>query len=122
MSAPAAPQQQPVRIGPAPDPRRPVTLPTWVNVVLVLILLVSCGAANNTSPPPPSSSEVADQVVQQLQNGDGSGAVPASGSDVQDLCRLLGAVLDGQKQKVDAVIGADASTQCAEAARQGAAH
>lgn len=34
--------------------------------------------------------------------------------------QLLGALLDAQKQKVDDVIGKDASTQCAEAARQGA--
>ncbi|HET8767603.1 MAG TPA: hypothetical protein VFM86_09790, partial [Pedococcus sp.] len=81
MSVPS-PQPPPYQAaGPGSDGRRPVTLPTWVNVVLVLILLASCGAAGDSSPTPPSSSEIADQVVQQLQNGgDGSGAVPASGS------------------------------------------
>ena len=63
---PLQPQATPVR--PAPDPRRPVTLPTWVNVVLVLILLVSCGAANDSTPTPPDAGEVASQVVQQLQS------------------------------------------------------
>ena len=115
---PLQPQATPVR--PAPDPRRPVTLPTWVNVVLVLILLVSCGAANDSTPTPPDAGEVASQVVQQLQS-DGTGIAPASGEDVQDLCRLMGAVLVGQKQKVDAVVGADSTTACAEAAREGAA-
>jgi len=100
--------------------RGPVTLPTWVNVVLVLTLLVSCGA-NRDTPSSPSSSEVANEVVNRLQdNADASGGGPVLGTDVQDLCRLLGAVLDGQKQKVDDVIGKDVTTQCAEAARQGA--
>lgn len=108
-------------MGPAPDPRRPVTLPTWVNVVLVLILLASCGAANDNSSNVPSSSEIANEVTQRLQNGsDGTGIMPASGQDVQDLCRLMGAVLKAQKQKVDTVVGADSATACAEAAREGA--
>jgi hypothetical protein len=95
-----------------------VTLPTWVNVVLVLTLFVSCGA-NRGTPSYPSGDSIANDVVNRLQNGaDGPGMV--SGSDVQDLCKLLGAVLDGQRQKVDDVIGADAATQCAGAARQGA--
>ena len=116
------PPLQPAPVRPASDRRTPVTLPTWVNVVLVLILFVSCGAATDSTPAPPSSSEIADQVTQRLQNGGGgSGIAPASGEDVQDLCRLMGAVLAGQNQKVDTVIGADATTQCAEAAREGAA-
>ena len=96
-----------------------MTLPTWVNVVLVLILLVSCGAANDTSPTPPDAGEIASQVAQQLQ-GDGTGVAPASGEDVQDLCRLMGAVLRSHKQKVDDAVGADSVSQCAEAARQAA--
>ena len=113
------PQRVPVTIG---GSRRPVTLPTWVNVVLVLTLFVSCGANRDTSSPStPSSADIANQVVQQLRNdADASGTGLASGADVHDLCTLLGAVLDAQKQKVDDVIGKDAATQCADAARAGA--
>ena len=116
---PPEPQSVPVTLG---GSRRPVTLPTWVNVVLVLTLFVSCGAnRDTTSQSTPSSSDIANQVVQQLQNGaDASGTGLVSGADVQDLCTLLGAVLDAQKQKVDDVIGKDAVTQCADAARAGA--
>jgi len=101
--------------------RRPVTLPTWVNVVLVLTLFVSCGANRDTSSYPQTdeiANQVADRVTNQLRNGtDGSGTV--SGADVQDLCKMLGAVLDAQKKKVDDVIPG-AATQCADAARQAA--
>ena len=117
MSVPPS-EPQPVTVG---GGRRPVTLPTWVNVVLILILLGSCNSARETTIGYPQTDDIANQVVSQLRNGpDGSGMAPASGSDVQDLCKLLGAVLDGQKQKVDDVVGTDTSTQCAEAARQGA--
>lgn len=98
--------------------RRPVTLPTWVNVVLVLTLFVSCGANRDTSSYP-STDSIANEVVNRLQNSDGTSG-SASTAEVQDMCQLLGALLDAQKQKVDDVIGKDASTQCAEAARQGA--
>jgi hypothetical protein len=117
---PPEPQPVPVTIG---GSRRPVTLPTWVNVVLVLTLFVSCGANRDTTsdPSPQSSADIANLVVRQLQNvADPSGTGLVSGADVQDLCTLLGAVLDAQKQKVDDVIGRDAATQCADAARAGA--
>ena len=113
-AGPPEPQPVPVTLG---GTRRPVTLPTWVNVVLVLTLFVSCGANRDTSSYP-STDSIANEVVNRVQNGrDGSGTV--SGSDVQDLCRLVGAMLDAQKQKVDDVIPG-AATQCADAARQGA--
>ncbi|MGO4342987.1 hypothetical protein [Pedococcus sp. 2YAF34] len=113
-AGPPEPKPVPVTVG---GTRRPVTLPTWVNVVLVLTLFVSCGANRDTSSYP-QTDEIANQVVNQLQNGtDGSGTV--SGADVRDLCKMLGAVLDAQKKKVDDVIPG-AVTQCADAARQAA--
>jgi hypothetical protein len=74
----AAPQPVPVTTGGA---RRPVTLPTWVNVVLMLTLFVSCGANRDASSDPstPSSADIATQVVEQLQNdADASGTGLAS--------------------------------------------
>jgi len=67
--------------GPSRPPGPIVRLPTWVNVVLVLLLFASCSAAN----PDDSARPV---------YGD-----PASSNDVRDLCRLLGAM--AQKQGVD---------------------
>lgn len=112
---PSEPPSVPVTVG---GNRRPVTLPTWVNVVLILTLFVSCGANRDTSSYP-QTDDIANQVVSRLQNGDGSGVAPASGADVKDLCTMLGAVLDAQKKKVDDVIPGAAS-QCADAARQAA--
>ncbi len=80
-----------------------VRLTTWVNVVLVLILLASCSGASNVS----------DLVV---RTGDGSGV--ASQAEVTDLCRLLGAVAAKQGVDVDTLFtGSSASTQCQDAAR-----
>jgi hypothetical protein len=91
-----------------PPPREPVggrppevRLPTWVNVVLVLILLGSCSGANDHGSSV-DTSQIADEVVQRLQ-GDGTttdtpGAI-ATREDVRQLCRLLARV--AAKQGVD---------------------
>lgn len=80
-----------------------VRLKTWVNVVLVLILLASCSGASNVS----------DLVV---QTGDGSGV--ASQAEVTDLCRLLGAVAAQQDIDLASVFPeSGATTQCQDAAR-----
>lgn len=80
-------------------------LPTWVNVVLVLILLSSCSAASN---------------VDQLVGGsDAQGIV--TDAEVRDLCRLLGAVAAEQSVDLDAALaGGETDTICATAAREGA--
>ncbi len=91
--------------GDAPSPAKSpiVRLPTWVNVVLVLTLLASCSGASNVS----------DLVV---QTGDGS--TVASQDEVNDLCRLLGAVAAKQDIDLDAVFaGSTSMTQCQDAAR-----
>ena len=100
---PPPPQTAPP--GAVPGPSKPpiVRLTTWVNVVLLLILLASCSGASNVS----------DVVV---QTGDGSDV--ASQAEVADLCRLLGAVAAKQDIDLDTVFtGADATTQCQDAAR-----
>ena len=87
-----------------PDPPKPpiVRLPTWVNVVLVLILLASCGANNNDYGNDPDASQIANQVVNQLQTaerlgypqragqlGRGRGPVPTAGGGGRqaEVCR-----------------------------------
>ena len=111
------PIQQPVQ----PPPRPPVVqLPTWVNVVLVLILLASCGAAND-SDPYVDTGGIANQVVNDLQSQSGWGtpAGPASSAEVEDLCRLLGAV--AAKEKVPlTVMDQDELTRCHEVAQEAA--
>ena len=73
-------------------------LPTWVNVVLVLILFASCGAANNS-----------DSVSGDLPTRD----------DVRDLCRLLGAVAERQGVDPDEVLVNQGSwTACREGLQQ----
>jgi hypothetical protein len=84
-----------------------VRLPQWVNVVLVLILLGSCGAAVDRSS---SAGEIASQVSTG-QSGDA-----ASAQDVEDLCRLLGAVAVKQGVDVDKVMSHNALTRCHELA------
>jgi hypothetical protein len=68
--------------GPDRPPGPIVRLPTWVNVVLVLILLASCGGAGA------ASSFESDAATKE---------------DVRDICRLLGAVAEKQAIDVDAV-------------------
>lgn len=88
---------------PGPPHSPIVRLKTWVNVVLVLILLASCSAASNVS----------DIVT---QTSDGSSV--ASQDEVTDLCRLLGAVAAKQDIDLDSVFaGSTATTQCQDAAR-----
>jgi len=85
-----------------------VRLPQWVNVVLVLILLASCGAAGDRSP---SAGEIASQVSTGGQSADA-----ASAQEVEDLCRLLGAVAVKQGVDPDKVMSHDALTRCHELA------
>lgn len=103
---PPGPPTAPPAAVPGP-PRSPIVrLKTWVNVVLVLILLASCSGASNVS----------DLVV---QTGDGSGV--AAQAEVTDMCRLLGAVAVKQDVDLDAVFsdstGSGTTTQCQDAAR-----
>lgn len=75
-----------------------VRLPTWVNVVLVLILLASCGAANNAV----SFSDDA-----------------ATRDDVRDLCRLLGVMAEKEAVDLEQVLADHGSaTACREGLQQ----
>ena len=91
MSEPSSPQPAPAPASPAasrpaPDPK--VRLQTWVNVILVLILLGSCGSSQL------SAGQVADAVVDRLGGAaESSGGMGPSSEDVVDLCRLVGAQL-----------------------------
>ena len=102
---PAAPAAPPAA---APGPAKPpiVRLKTWVNVVLVLILLASCSGASNVS----------DLVV---QTGDGSGV--ASQDEVTDLCRLLGRrggdAGRRPRRRLQCLRPSGTTTQCQDAAR-----
>jgi len=100
---------------PSPSSGRPpiVRLPQWVNVVLVLILLASCGAASDRSGGGPSSTDIADQVTSQLQ--DRTADAPST-EEVDDLCRLLGAVAVKQGVDLDKVMSHDVLTRCHELA------
>ena len=111
------PSQQPVQ----PSPKPPIVrLPTWVNVVLVLVLFASCSAANDDGPYVDGGS-VANEVVNRLQQQDISvlPGGPASTAEVEDLCRLLGAV--AAKQGVSlTVMNPDELTRCHEVAQEAA--
>lgn len=113
-------QQQPYA-QPQPPSKPPIVrLPTWVNVVLILILLASCGAAND-SDPYVSSEQIADEVVSRLQSRSGAGSPDglASSAEVEDLCRLVGAV--AAKEKVPlTVMSQDQLTRCHEVAQEAA--
>lgn len=104
------------------SPKQPIVrLQTWVNVVLVLILFASCSGHTNTVNAPDESS-IANQVVNQLQtqNGGGTQSGPASAPEVEDLCRLLGAV--AAKQGVPlTVMNPDEQTRCHEVAQEAVA-
>lgn len=100
---PTAPPTAPPAATPGPPSAPIVRLKTWVNVVLVLILLASCSGA----------SKVSDIVTQTT---DGSSV--ASQEEVTDMCRLLGAVAAKQDIDLDAVFaGSTSITQCQGAAR-----
>jgi hypothetical protein len=104
--------QHPPAAAPAPSGKPPIVpLPQWVNVVLVLILLASCGAARVGSGP--SAGEIANQVSAQVQSP--AGGAP-SAQEVEDLCRLLGAVAAKQGVSPDAVMSKDVLTRCHEVA------
>ena len=114
MSQPAHQPSQPSSKPPV------VQLPTWVNVVLVLTLIASCGAANDDSPSV-DSGRIANQVVDQLQSQGGWGAPdgPASTAEVEDLCRLLGAL--AAKEGVPlTMMSQDERTRCREVAQEAA--
>lgn len=100
--------------GITPEAQKPRRLPTWVNVVLVLILLVSCGAASRDDV---DSGSVATQVVQELRSDESSNGGVATADDIAQLCRLLAAV--ATKQGVDAaeVLGDDLGTACDDGVR-----
>ncbi|QKE82740.1 hypothetical protein [Arthrobacter sp. NEB 688] len=107
MSAPATPPPVPAFEPPPSGPTGPplVRLQTWVNVVLVIILLASCGAAGNAR----------DVVTQVVDGGDA-----ASSAQVEDMCRLLGAVAQKQGIDLDTVFPAssgDPSSSCRDVAR-----
>lgn len=102
--APSAPSKAPV-----------VRLPTWVNVVLVLILLVSCGAAGDRAP---SAEQIGNQVSERMVTGDGSAP---SAQEVEDLCRLLGAIAVKQGVSVAEVMSKDQLTRCHQLALDPAA-
>ena len=110
---------QPFHIAPQPDPPKQsaVRLQTWVNVVLVLILLASCGADRL------SAGSVADEVVGRLGtsgSGDSSYADVASREDVLDMCRLLGALAARDKINPTGVMSPEGMTQCHEVAQAAA--
>ena len=98
--------------GSTPGAQTPRRLPTWVNVVLILILLASCGAASRDD-----VDSVATQVVEQLRSDESANSGVASGDDIAQLCRLLAAV--AAKQGVDAaqVLGDDLGTACDDGVR-----
>jgi len=93
--------------------RRPeVSLPTWVNVVLILTLLGSCSGVNPSQVDPDS---VATEVVEKLRND--RPASPTS-DDVTQLCKLLAAVAAKQGLKVDDVLEEDLGSSCDVGARR----
>jgi hypothetical protein len=114
MSQTQQPYQQPGQ----PTGKPPlVRLSTWVNVVLILILFVSCGADRL------SAGSVADEVVQRLgtnSQGDSSSFGVASQDDVLDLCRLLGAVAARENISPTGVMSAESMTRCHEVAQEAA--
>ena len=84
--------------GPDRPPGPIVRLPTWVNVVLVLILLASCGGAGA------ASSFESDAATKE---------------DVRDMCRLLGALAQKQGVDPDAVVETSGGwTACREGLQQ----
>lgn len=107
---------RPAPSAPLPASGKPpvVRLPQWASVVLVLILLGTCGAAGDRSP---SADEIASQVS-AVQDGGGAGP---SAEEVEDLCRLVGAIAVRQGVSVDGVMSKDVLTRCHELARNPAA-
>ena len=87
-----------------------VRLSTWVNVVLVLILFASCAGADNR-----------DQVASWVQNDGTSSSTggAASSAEVEDLCRMLGAVAAAQGVPLT-VLSSDQQTRCHEVAQEAA--
>jgi hypothetical protein len=91
-----------------------VRLPTWVNVVLVLILFASCAGANNSERLSSDRGQVADEVVQRV-GGDGAdwraGGL-GTRDDVRQLCHLLAQVAAKQGLKAAEIVAGDPPSAC----------
>jgi len=99
-------------VGPGGPARPPtVRLPTWVNVVLVLILFASCAGANNSERQSSDSGEVADEVVQRL-GSDGTPGGLATRDDIRQMCHLLAQVAAKQGLKAAELLGDDTPSAC----------
>ncbi|MBT9256141.1 hypothetical protein KMZ32_07145 [Phycicoccus sp. MAQZ13P-2] len=101
---PPPPRFAPPPSGPTGPPL--VRLQTWVNIALLIILLASCSAASNAG----------DVVTRVVDGGDA-----ASSAQIDDMCRLLGAVAQKQGIDLDTVFPADSgdpSATCRTVARQ----
>jgi hypothetical protein len=88
-----------------------VRLPTWVNVVLVLVLFASCAGANNSERLSSDSGQVADEVVQRL-GADGTAGGLATRDDVRQLCHLLAQVAAKQGLKAAGIVAGDTPSAC----------
>ncbi len=101
---PAAQEFEPPPSGPSGPPL--VRLQTWVNIVLIITLLASCGAAGR-------AGDVVSGVV--------GGGDAASSAQVDDMCRLLGAVAQKQGIDLDTVLPngpGEPSSSCGDVARE----
>jgi hypothetical protein len=115
MSQPADPQDSASPVGPGrPGPPSTVRLPTWVNVVLVLILFASCAGANNSERLSSDSDQVADEVVQRLggDGADGTAGGLATRDDVRQMCHLLAQVAAKQGLKAAGIVAGDTPSAC----------
>jgi hypothetical protein len=112
---PPAPPRAPVTTAPA---RPVVRLPTWVNVVLVLILLASCSGARDDLRY--SEDDLVQRIAATLEDSDRNSQPGASQlAEIEDLCRLMGAV--AAKQGVStSVMDPNAFTRCHELAQEAA--
>ena len=113
MSEPSDPWHDAVSpVGPGGPARPPtVRLPTWVNVVLVLILFASCAGANNSERQSSDSGEVADEVVQRL-GSDGTPGGLATRDDIRQMCHLLAQVAAKQGLKAAEIVAGDTPSAC----------
>ena len=99
-------------VGPGVSAQPPtVRLPTWVNVVLVLILFASCAGANNSERRSSDSGEVADEVVQRL-GGDGTPGGLATRDDIRQMCHLLAQVAAKQGLQEAEIVAGDTPSAC----------
>ena len=103
-------------------PRSNLHLPTWVVVALVIILFSSCSAASDASDAASNAREAASNSEQLLGNGGQSFTTGGDPTEVQAMCRLLGAVAVKQGLDLEKVFadGGVSGTQCQERAQQAA--